>query len=302
MGITIIKLIAAFTMLLDHIAAVFGVAGWCFFSGEMLRNIGKIAFPLFAFAIVNGWYHTKDKQKYFSKIALFAAISQIPYSLAFSTTNTMPLEVGEKLYYIGLSYKWTVLLFFVVIILLNYCFMKKNNIALEQYHIILFLLFLFNSVMVKINGIWVLYDTLNVLNTFLCGLLILHHYEYIKKNSIDKKCVCSVINSMMFVLLCFFRADYGDYFAGIALVLLLYFAYGKKVMGSIVIIIWAFVLYAVIYTNLKNALFAMLSIVFVLLYNEHKLPRLKNFFYIWYPFHILVIGIISVIIKMGIKL
>lgn len=180
--------------------------------------------------------------------------------------------------------------------------MKKNNIALEQYHIILFLLFLFNSVMVKINGIWVLYDTLNVLNTFLCGLLILHHYEYIKKNSIDKKCVCSVINSMVFVLLCFFRADYGDYFAGIALVLLLYFAYGKKVMGSIVIIIWAFVLYAVIYANLKNALFAMLSIVFVLLYNEHKLPRLKNFFYIWYPFHILVIGIISVIIKMGIKL
>ena len=112
-------------MLLDHIAAVFGVAGWCFFSGEMLRNIGRIAFPLFAFAIVNGWYHTKDKQKYFSKIALFAAISQIPYSLAFSTTNTMPLEAGERLYYIGLSYKWTVLLFFVVIILLNYCFMKK---------------------------------------------------------------------------------------------------------------------------------------------------------------------------------
>lgn len=107
---------------------------------------------------------------------------------------------------------------------------------------------------------------------------------------------------MVFVLLCFFRADYGDYFAGIALVLLLYFAYGKKVMGSIVIIIWAFVLYAVIYTNLENALFSMLSILFVLLYNEHKLPKFKNFFYVWYPFHIFLIGIISVIIKIGIKL
>ncbi|NDO47288.1 TraX family protein [Clostridium sp. MD294] len=297
MNITIIKLVAAFTMLLDHIAEVFGMAGWWFFDGEMLRNIGRIAFPLFAFAVVNGWYHTKDKCKYFSKIALFAAISQIPYSLAFRTTNTIPLEAGEKLYYIGLSYKWYVLLFFVVIILLNYCFMKKNNIALEKYHIMLFLLLLFYSVEIKINGIWILYDELNVLNTFLCGLLILHHYEYIKKNSIDKKCVYSVINSMMFVLLCFYRADYGDYFAGIALVLLLYFTYHKKLMSSIVIIIWAFVLYAVVCANLKNALFAMLSIVFVLLYNERKLPRLKNFFYIWYPFHILLIGIVNIIIK-----
>ena len=297
MNITIIKLVAAFTMLLDHIAEVFGMAGWWFFDGEMLRNIGRIAFPLFAFAVVNGWYHTKDKCKYFSKIALFAAISQIPYSLAFRTTNTIPLEAGEKLYYIGLSYKWYVLLFFVVIILLNYCFMKKNNIALEKYHIMLFLFFFFYSVEIKINGIWILYDELNVLNTFLCGLLILHHYEYIKKNSIDKKCVYSVINSMMFVLLCFYRADYGDYFAGIALVLLLYFTYHKKLMSSIVIIIWAFVLYAVVCANLKNALFAMLSIVFVLLYNERKLPRLKNFFYIWYPFHILLIGIVNIIIK-----
>ena len=299
MSITVIKLIAAFTMLLDHIAKVFGVAGWWFFDGEMLRNIGRIAFPLFAFAIVNGWYHTKDKQKYFSKIALFAAISQIPYSLAFSTTNTIPLETGERLYYIGLSYKIHIVLFFAVIVLLNYCVMKKNHIALEKYHIVLFWLLLFNSVMVKINGIWVLYDTLNVLNTFLCALLLLYHYEYIKKNAVDKKCICYFINSAVYFILCFHRADYGEYFEGIALVLLLYFVYSKKLLCSIVIILWAFVTYAMLYSNLKNALFAMLSILFLLLYDEHKTPQFKNFFYVWYPFHIFFICIANVILKMA---
>lgn len=297
MSITIIKLVAAFAMVLDHIATAFGMEGWWFFDGEILRNIGRIAFPLFAFAVVNGWYHTKDKQKYFNKIALFAAISQIPYSLAFSTTNTMPLEAGERLYYIGLYYKWNIILFFAVIILLNYCFMKKNNIALEKYHKMLFLLLLFYSVEIKINGIWILYDELNVLNTFLCGLLILHHYEYIKKNSIDKSCICSIINSAVFIVLSFYRADYGAYFAGIVLILLLYCTYAKKLLSSAIIIVWSLVVYEVIYYNLTNALFAMMSILFVLLYDECKLPRLKNFFYIFYPFHIFLIGIANVLIK-----
>ncbi len=298
MSITIIKLIAAFSMLLDHIAAVFGIEGWWFFGGEILRNTGKIAFPLFVFAIVNGWYHTKDKQRYFYKLVLFSILSQIPYSLAFSPINLRTLDSGEKFFKISLNYKIPILLFFGIILLCNYYFMKKNKISLEKHHKILFLLFLWNSVFIRINGIEILYDQINVLNTFICGLLIIQHYEFMKKNKIDKKYICSVLNSAVFILLSFFKADYGTYGAGIFLILLSYFTYHKKMLNCIIIIIWSFIFYGILYSNLQNALFTIISVPFILLYNEKKLPRFKNFFYLFYPFHLLLLGITNIIIKL----
>lgn len=272
MSITAIKLVAAFTMILDHIAEVFGFAGWQFFSGSIIRNIARISFPLFAFSIVNGWQYTKSKYEYFSNIALFAIISQIPYSLAFAVTNTIPFGTHEVLYYVGFSYKIYVLIFFVFVLLLNGSFMKKYSTDLEKYHKVLFLIFLCYIINIKINGIWILYEKLNVLNTFLCGLLILYHYEYIKKNGIDKVCISSIMSSVILILLVNCRAEYGDYFAGIALIVLLYFSYNKKLLRCIVIIVWSFIVYALLYHNVKNALFSALSVLFVILYDKNKMP------------------------------
>ena len=160
----------------------------------------------------------------------------------------------------------------------------------------LFLLFLWNSLFIKINGIEILYDQTNVLNTFICGLLIIQHYEFMKKNKIDKKYICSVLNSAVFILLSFFKVDYG--IEGIVLILLLYFTYHKKILNCIIIIIWSFIVYGILYSNLQSALFAIISVPFILLYNEKKLPRFKNFFYLFYPFHLLLLGIINIIIKL----
>ncbi len=71
----ILKIIALITMTIDHIGyTLFGKITY-------LNYIGRIAFPIFAFQISQGYLHTKSFKKYFIKLFIFAIISQIPFML-----------------------------------------------------------------------------------------------------------------------------------------------------------------------------------------------------------------------------
>ncbi|MBR6407084.1 MAG: hypothetical protein IKS19_00620 [Clostridia bacterium] len=71
------KIVAVISMLTDHI-------GYIFFPREMVfRVIGRIAFPIYAFLIAEGFGHTKSRIKYAARLGLFALISEIPFDLAF---------------------------------------------------------------------------------------------------------------------------------------------------------------------------------------------------------------------------
>ena len=75
----ILKIIAILTMLVDHTGAIL-------FPEQMIfRNIGRIAFPIFVFLIVEGFYHTRNIRKYEIRMLIFALISEIPFDLAFSS-------------------------------------------------------------------------------------------------------------------------------------------------------------------------------------------------------------------------
>ncbi|MFC1790243.1 TraX family protein [Patescibacteria group bacterium] len=71
-----IKIIALITMVIDHL-------GYFFFPKvELFRLIGRLSFPLFAWAIANGARYTKNINLYLARIGVFATISQIPYLMA----------------------------------------------------------------------------------------------------------------------------------------------------------------------------------------------------------------------------
>lgn len=77
----ILKVVAIVAMVIDH-------AGYIFFGNmEILRIIGRIAFPIFAYQIAQGYFYTSNRKKYMFRLWIFALISQIPYTLLFETTD-----------------------------------------------------------------------------------------------------------------------------------------------------------------------------------------------------------------------
>jgi len=88
-----LKVIAVLTMLIDHVASVLlrddpiillQIAGHTLTLYTLMRTIGRIAFPIFAFLLAEGFHYTSDRRKYGIRLFVFALISEIPWNLEHS--------------------------------------------------------------------------------------------------------------------------------------------------------------------------------------------------------------------------
>lgn len=95
----LLKIIAFAAMVIDH-------AGYLFFPTEIIfRIIGRIAFPLFAYCLVVGFFRTKNLKKYFVRLWIFSAVSQLPYTLCF-----YPDDLRGGIFEISLNIGFTLLI------------------------------------------------------------------------------------------------------------------------------------------------------------------------------------------------
>ena len=93
-SVAMLHIIAMTFMLMDHLwATLLPAQDW-------LTCVGRLAFPIFAFMAVEGYFHTHSFKKYILRLLLFAVLTEVPFDLAFN---------GQVLYLGYQNVLWTLL-------------------------------------------------------------------------------------------------------------------------------------------------------------------------------------------------
>ncbi len=82
----VLHIIAMTLMLMDHLWATLLPAR------EWLTCARRVAFPIFAFMAVEGYFHTRSFKKYILRMLLFAVLSEIPFDLMYGGTWFYPVH------------------------------------------------------------------------------------------------------------------------------------------------------------------------------------------------------------------
>ena len=202
-----LKCIAIVSMALDHTGAVL------YPSQIWLRCLGRIAFPIFCFLIVEGFFHTHDVRRYMGRLGVFALISEIPYDLAF---RGVPLEYAHQ----------------------------------------------------------------NVFFTLLIGIGMVVLLE--RNREWPVKAVILLLAMWLAVLI---RSDYN--FRGVLLIFVFYIFHESRWLAVTAGGFWNFLYQGVIQK------YGVLSVLPLALYNGERGTKMKYFFYIFYPAHLLLLYGIS---------
>lgn len=203
---------------------------------SVMRLVGRIAFPIFAFLLFEGFMHTSDYKRYLIRVGLCALLAEIPFNLIVTNASTVYglTDVSTSVFY-------------------------------PQYQNTVFTLFL---------GLLMLY-----------GMKRFESTELSTKSAMKQwfgQLFCVLVACILSVLA---RTDYS--YIGILFLAVLYVFRNNKKMQ----ILFGCIIF------LSTNIAALLAFVPIAMYNGHlfRSKKFQYFFYIFYPAHLLVLYLISMI-------
>ena len=102
-----LKLIAIVSMLIDHVnkALIYPYLtanqGGLTLVSNLFDIIGRIAFPLFCFFVVEGYFKTRNRKKYLLNLLIFGVISEVPFDM-FTTASFFNMNWNNVMFTLAL--------------------------------------------------------------------------------------------------------------------------------------------------------------------------------------------------------
>jgi len=182
-----LRIIALITMAVDHIGLIFFPEYFIF------RIIGRLAFPLFAFGVAQGYFYTKNLSKYLQRILLLALISQPIFYLLINQDNLnicFTLTLGlSAIYLYDKGKNWWVKVFGIISVLILGQWLNVEYGAYGILLILCFYIFRNNILLILVGSLLIFSQALlsysQILNLFAIIPLFLVYYakdERIKIN------------------------------------------------------------------------------------------------------------------------
>jgi len=216
LSLFILKIIGLITMFVDHYQVMIG-------GSEILRVIGRLSFPIFAFTLNEGYVHTRNLKKYLLRLFCFAVVIQGLFILCADGRD------------INIFFTLFLGLFTICILNLKKSWIKEPFMKIIKAILIIFILY-FSQ---KINLDYGAY-----------GILLIMIFNIFRNNNL--KILISFLTLNIFNLV-----------------------------------------FPNVFQIVHTQIFSLISLIFIFLYNGEKGRNIKFFFYLFYPIHFFILGIIK---------
>lgn len=283
MSVFVLKLLALCAMIVDH-TAFFLRSNFLieYDPYNLMRAIGRIAFPIYCFLLVNGFDKTSNRRRYLSRLLLFATLSQIPYTLLFAYGSEFSL--AQPVLSLSLAKNGILCLAVALCALAAYALLAGP----DRGFVCLALFYLCGCLRLSLFGVAFLGDELNVFYTLSFGLAAMMALDgLIYADAPLYKVLPAALILAVSLLLFQPAADYA--WQGLALIVALWLCRRSRLAQLAVMALWCWWMYGS--GSGIRFYFSLLSLLPVLLYNGKKGPGLKLGFYAAYPLHLLVLGL-----------
>lgn len=289
-----LKILAVVTMLIDHAAYVLWLSGQL--GGAvytLMRAVGRISFVLFAFLLVNGMEKTSNPRRYFTRVVLFAVISQVPFSMAFSRENYAADAVTAAGFSVSFYPAWTLaLLGFGIWLAYFGCVCRwKPDWSLLAVAAALVLPYM----SVSAGGYTLIGSDLSIFYTLAISMALCLSasklIEAIKARDGGRPAALLFLAALAAGVLVQPLADYGLF--GLLLIASLYLARSNRAAQCVIIALWCILEYYFKLHSMLYALCAMLALIPIALYNGERGHKMGLGFYLVYPVHLCIFSLIG---------